>query len=270
VHHPDGARDLTPAALLPLLKTARLGRTFDLLPSCGSTNDVLTARAPAAGEGLLVAANEQTNGRGRRGRAWHSPPGENLYASLLLRPSRPARQAASLTLIAGVAVAQALGGLGFSPRLKWPNDVILETDRGRYKVAGLLVEMASEGERVRHVILGLGVNVNAGGFPAELASVATSLRLVCGAPIERAAVLAGFLNAFEPLYDDWLAHGSAAGLAAWTSHAILGQRGWVDRGGERIEGVATAVDESGALLLRTDSGATIPIHAGEVNWLGTR
>ena len=230
----------------------------------------MSTRAATADEGLLVAADEQTSGRGRRGRAWHSPAGENLYASLLLRPTLPARQVAPLTLVAGVAVARALAGLGFAPRLKWPNDVLLETTAGLRKVAGLLTEMTSEGERVRHAILGVGINVNAAGFPAELTGVATSLRLVRGAPVARATVLAGFLNAFEPLYDDWLAHGPAAGLDAWTRHAVLGQRGWVDRAGERIEGVAAAVDESGALLLRTDLGSTVPIHAGEVNWLGTR
>ena len=268
MNRPDeDVTDLGPATFWPRLKTTRLGRVFALLPSCGSTSDEVSARAGAADEGLLVAAEEQTGGRGRRGRAWHSPAGENLYASLLLRPALPAPQVAPLTLVAGVAVARALRALGFAPRLKWPNDVLLDTTAGLRKVAGLLTEMASEGERVRHVVLGVGINVNAVGFPADLADVATSLRLVRGAAVERAAVLAEFLNAFEPLYEEWRTHGPAAGLDEWRHYGILGQRGWVARGGERLEGVAAAIDESGALLLRTDVGDTVPIHAGEVNWL---
>jgi len=265
-----GAPDLSPAELGPLLTTARLGRAFVLLPSCGSTNDEVAARAATSPEGFLLAADEQTGGRGRRGRGWHSPAGENLYASLLLRPTLPARDVAPLTLVAGVALARALVSLGFAPRLKWPNDVLLESAGGARKVAGLLAEMASDGERVRRVILGVGVNVNGTAFPGLLAATATSLRLAGKGPLARATVLAAFVNALEPLYDEWLVSGPAAALDEWRRQAVLGQRCWVDRGHERIEGVATGVDEAGALLVRTDAGEQAAVHAGEVNWLGTR
>jgi BirA family biotin operon repressor/biotin-[acetyl-CoA-carboxylase] ligase len=260
--------DLASAALLPRLTTQRLGRRYELLPACASTNDEVAARAATyADEGLLVAANQQTGGRGRRGRFWHSPPSENLYFSLLLRPALPARLASPLTLLAGAALAQALADLAFSPRLKWPNDVLLETPAGLRKVAGILSEMASEGERVRHVVLGVGVNVNALAFPDTLAAIATSLRLVRGSALNRGTLLAAFLNAFEPLYHDFLAAGPAAGLTRWSHHAVLGQPCWVEHDALRVEGVAAGVDDAGALLLRTADGETVAVHAGEVNWL---
>ena len=264
------ASDLLSAAVLPRLTAPRLGRPYELIASCGSTNDEVATRALAgAAEGLLVAAEEQTGGRGRRGRDWHSPARENLYCSLLLRPALPARLAAPLTLLAGAALAQALASLGFSPRLKWPNDVLLDTPNGLRKVAGILTEMASEGDRVRHVIVGVGVNVNTRDFPSPLAPIATSLRLVCGIAVDRGALLAGFINAFAPIYDGFLAAGPGPGLREWKRHAVLGQPCWVKREDGRSEGTAVGVDDSGALLLRTDHGETVTVHAGEVNWLVT-
>lgn len=259
--------DLAPTRLLPRLTTVRLGRAYHFLPACGSTNDEVAARAAAgAGEGLVIAADAQSGGRGRRGRTWHSPAGENLYCSLLLRPALPARQVAPLTLLVGAAVAQSLGRLGFAARLKWPNDVQLETPSGLRKVAGILTEMASEGSRVRYVVVGLGLNVNGLVFPADLTTVATSLRVLRGVPIDRAAVLAGFLGAFEPLYTSLLDAGPAAGLAQWSRHASLGQACWIERSGRRIDGTATGIDDGGALVLRTDAGEDVAVHAGEVNW----
>jgi BirA family biotin operon repressor/biotin-[acetyl-CoA-carboxylase] ligase len=228
---------------------------------------VAARAAHGAPEGLLVAADEQTHGRGRRGRVWHSPKGESLCFSLLLRPTLPAPRTAPLALLAGAALAEALAAFAFSPRLKWPNDILLDTADGLRKVAGILAEMASEGERVRQVVLGVGVNVNGLNFPDSLAPIATSLRLVGGATVDRGALLASFLNAFEPIYDGWLAAGPTAGLAAWSRHAVLGQRCSARHDTGRIEGVAAGVDDAGALLLRTTDGETVAVHGGEVSWL---
>jgi BirA family biotin operon repressor/biotin-[acetyl-CoA-carboxylase] ligase len=265
------ASDLAPEAVLPLLATRRLGRSYELLSTCGSTSDEVAGRAKAgAQEGLLIAADVQTSGRGRRGRQWHSPPGQNLYCSLLLRPSLDAQRATPITLLAGVALAEALAGFDTSPRLKWPNDVLLDTPDGPRKVAGILVEMATEGTRVRHLILGVGVNVNVRSFPEPLARLATSLCLSGGHTFERPALLASFLNAFEPIYDQFLAHGPGPGLDRWRKLGLLGQACWVSRESGRMEGVASDVDEAGALLLRTANGKTIPVHAGEINWLSPK
>ncbi len=259
--------DLAPPLILSALTTRRLGRRYELLSSCKSTNDEVALRAAhGAEEGLLVVTEAQTGGRGRRGRAWHSPTGENLSFSLLLRPAIAASAASPLTLLAGAALGRALFSLGFSPRLKWPNDVLLDAGDGLRKVAGILTELASEGGRIRHIVVGVGVNVNGQEFPAHLAALATSLRLVRGAALDRGSALAAFINAFEPIYEDFVAHGPAAGLAEWRRFALLGQPCSVERESTRVEGVAEDVDGSGALLIRLAEGERISVHSGQVNW----
>ena len=118
--------DLAPEAVLSRLRTRRLGRAYEFLPACASTNDVVRIRAAAgAAEGLVIVADSQSAGRGRLGRSWHSPAGQNLYFSLLLRPALPARQVTPLTLLAGAALARALAAAGAAPRLRWPNDLLV-------------------------------------------------------------------------------------------------------------------------------------------------
>jgi BirA family biotin operon repressor/biotin-[acetyl-CoA-carboxylase] ligase len=260
-------------ALVDHLATHRLGRAIELLDTCVSTNDEVTARALAgAPEGLLVVAERQTGGRGRRGRSWHSPAGENLYVSLLLRPRLPAHRASPIALLVGAALARALRSFDFSPVLKWPNDVLLKTAHGLRKVAGILAEMATEGGNVRHLVVGVGINVHGRTFPDELVARATSLDLVRDtapgrAELDRVRLLAGFLNALEPSYDDFVVRGPTAGLALWREHALLGQPCQVDRDGAKTTGIAEDVDDSGALVIRTLDGHAHVVHAGEVTWL---
>lgn len=260
--------DLAAERLAAALTTRCLGRPYVFLPSCASTNDEAATRAAAgASEGLVVAADEQSRGRGRRGRVWHSPPGQDLYFSILLRPALPVERSAPITLAAGAALAEALARLGFAPRLKWPNDVLLDTAHGPRKVAGILAEMASEGGHVRHIVLGIGINVNSHAFPAELAAQATSLALVRGEALDRCRVLVSFLAAFEQVYRGFVARGAGDALKAWRQFARFGQACWIETAAGRSEGVAEGVDETGALLMRTRDGKLRPVHAGEVNWV---
>jgi BirA family biotin operon repressor/biotin-[acetyl-CoA-carboxylase] ligase len=225
---------------------------------------LVRGRATAgAAEGLLVVADSQTAGRGRLGRSWHSPPGQNLYLSLLLRPALPARHATPLTLLAGAALAHALAQAGATPRLRWPNDLLIPAAEGLRKVAGILTEMASDGKRVRHIVLGVGLNVNGLEFPSDLSERATSLRLALGHTCDRARLLADFLAAFELLYDDLLARGPASGLQEWRRHADLGRVCRIDCDGAKVEGIATDIDESGALLVRDAAGQVHRIVSGE-------
>jgi len=256
--------DLAPDVVRSLLRTRRLGRDYKFLAACPSTNDKVRSRAAeGAAEGLLVVADSQSAGRGRLGRSWHSPPGQNLYLSLLLRPALPARRAAPLTLLAGAALAQILAAAGATPRLRWPNDVLVPAAGGLRKAAGILTEMASDGERIRHIVLGVGLNVNGLEFPPELAERATSLRMACGRAWDRAKLLVDFLAAFEPIYDDFLVRGPASGLLEWRRHADLGRVCRVDRDGARIEGIATDIDDDGALLVRDDAGQVHRVVSGE-------
>lgn len=257
--------DLDPARLAGALRTARLGRAPIVLESCASTNDRAAALdREHPGEALLVVADAQTGGRGRQGRAWHSPPGQNLYFSLLLRPAAPAFVVPPLTLLAGAVLAEVVAATGVAPRLKWPNDLLIEAGGALRKAAGILTEMATERERVRHVVLGIGLNVNGTAFPDELADRATSLALATGRTFDRGALLASFLSAFEPAYDTFLRQGAAPALDRWRRFGLLGQRCRVERDGRVLEGIALDVDADGGLRLRDDAGQVHRIVSGVV------
>jgi BirA family biotin operon repressor/biotin-[acetyl-CoA-carboxylase] ligase len=282
----DGHDVISPESLGPLLRTAWLGRRQIHLGTCESTNDRAAAEGRAGEEeGLVVTTDAQTAGRGRLGRAWHSPPGENLAFSILLRPSRPPAEIPPLTLLAGAAVAAALRTLGFDARVKWPNDVLLyghgapgdncpatdaasppEISPGEHprKVAGILTEAASVGERIGQVVVGIGLNVNARRFPRELSDKATSLRLVRGARLSRAEVLAAVLGAFERAYERFQVLGPAAAVAAWNEHADRQLRGRVRIGERDVEGVTDGVMPDGSLRLRADDGTVHRIVSGEI------
>lgn len=245
-----------------------LGRRHIHVTSCVSTNDLAAAEARAgAAEGLLITADEQTGGRGRQGRAWQSPAGTSILASAVLRPRRPAAEIPPVTLLVGGALAQAIGALGFDVRVKWPNDLLLMcADGRRRKVAGILTEAATEGDRVGHIVVGIGLNVNTTGFPEDLADKATSLRLVGGATLGRADVLARVLVALEDAYERFQSAGAMAAIRLWEAHAELGRacRAHVD--GRVITGLMAGVAADGALLIDEPGGARHRVVAGEVLW----
>jgi BirA family transcriptional regulator, biotin operon repressor / biotin---[acetyl-CoA-carboxylase] ligase len=248
----------------PLLETACFGRALRCLERAGSTNDEAAAWARAgAPAGAVVLAEAQEHGRGRLGRDWHSPPGENLYFSLVLRPPRPPHELPPLTLAAGLAVFDLCAARGLQPELKWPNDVLL----GGKKVAGVLTEMSAEAERVLHVVVGVGLNVNGTVFPASLRARATSLRLAVGPgapPVPRAALLAELLLGLEARYDDFARGGPPAVVAAFRERWAGGGRTVrVQTGTTLLRGVARDVDEGGALLVER-GGTLVRVLSGEV------
>lgn len=259
----DGVPDaLTADVVTPRLTTAWLGRAWRHLARTGSTNDEAAAWARAgAPAGAVVVADEQDKGRGRLGRRWHSPPGESLYFSVVLRPALPPHRVPPLTLAAGVAVAETLVAFDVVPALKWPNDVLVD---GK-KVAGILTEMSADLDRVHQLVVGIGVNLNARAFPEEIAAIATSLCIARGEPVSRAEFAATLCARLESGYERFIADGAAAVAAAWKQHArFFGRRVTVTAGRDRIEGVAEDLDDDGALRLRRDDGGTVRIVAGEV------
>ncbi len=217
-----------------------------------------------APHGTVVVADAQTGGRGRLGRRWISPPGRNIYVSVLLRPDLPNAEAPRLSLVAGIALADATEGEDVPGSLKWPNDLYL----GERKAGGILAEMASGGDRVRHVVIGVGINVNLGEdeIPEEIRGKATSLRIHAGREFPREALLASFLGAFGRRYVEFLAGGFAAIRPAWDRRDFLRGRRVLVRGpGWEAWGVARGVDGNGAFLFRRDgSGADEPLHSGEI------
>jgi BirA family biotin operon repressor/biotin-[acetyl-CoA-carboxylase] ligase len=256
---------LEPSALQARLTTAWLGRRHLHVATCASTNDLAAAEARAgAPAGTLVTADAQTAGRGRLGRTWHAPPGENLTFSVVLRPTRPSAEIPTLTLLVGGTLAEALRGLGFDARVKWPNDVLLRPDGRPRKVAGILTEAATVGMEVGHVIVGIGLNVNVGAFPDELAGRATSLRLVRGAPLARLEVLVRVLASLEAAVDRFAATGPEAAIALWEAHADRELRCRARIDGRDVEGTTAGVLPDGSLQLRDDTGALYRIVAGEI------
>ncbi len=256
------------------LTTRWLGRPCEYLASCGSTNDVAAARGRAgAAEGLVVITDEQTGGRGRLGRSWHATPGANLTFSVLLRPARPPVEVPPLTLLAGAAVAAALTGFGVNPQLKWPNDVQLLASCAPLgtpqpeppkKVAGILTEMASEGNRVGHVVVGIGLNVNETALPPELAGRATSMALAQGRSFDRIEVLDTVLCAFEDAYDDFRKNGPAASVRWWEIYGAIGTHARVRVGEHDLEGKVLGLDPDGALRIAADDGRVHRVVSGEI------
>jgi BirA family biotin operon repressor/biotin-[acetyl-CoA-carboxylase] ligase len=245
--------------------------TLVALETIDSTNEEARRRALAgAGDGLLVWALQQTSGRGRQGRVWESPPG-NLYCSLLVRPAPPAAQAAQLSFVAALAVAEAVerafDGLAIKPaiRLKWPNDVLV----GGAKAAGILLESVpaiSDGPgnpgRDGFVIVGIGINV--ASHPANVGYPATDIRSA-GGRVEVAALLALLGQAWLAWQGRWLRDGFQPVRAAWLDRAAgLGARVRVRLGNDIVDGVFEGLDASGAMVLALPDGGRRPIPAGDV------
>lgn len=222
------------------------------------------ARLADAGteEGTLVIAEAQTSGRGRFGRNWVSPKG-NLYLSVVLRPSLSVLP--RLTMVTGVAVVRAIRKItGLGPRIKWPNDVLVE---GK-KVAGILVEAVSEGETVRHAVIGIGINIKLS--PAEITSLgglADALENTTGQPVARDQLLRQLLVELDSLYHE--ATRGKAPLDEWRALLdTLGQRIQVTWHDESWVGQAEQVDENGNLVLRLDDGNSITMTVGDVTLHG--
>jgi len=247
------------------LRSAGPWSAFVLLDVSDSTNRVAMEMAENyAPHGTVVVADAQTAGRGRMGRRWMSPAGKNLYVSLLLRPSVPTVDATRLALVAGVALADAVEAVGVPASLKWPNDLYC----GGRKAAGILAEMASDPDGVRHVVIGVGLNVNMeeADFPQELRGTATSLRICAGRAFRRVDVLVRLLEAFGTRYAEFIGGGFASLRDGWDRRDFLrGRRILLRRQGGEGWGTADGLDTVGALRFLPDGVPAIEsVHSGEV------
>jgi BirA family biotin operon repressor/biotin-[acetyl-CoA-carboxylase] ligase len=244
----------------------RLGRFLEAVEyysTVGSTNDVALSRLPSGEhEYRVIVADAQTLGRGRRGRAWFSPPGAGLYVSTILLPAR-ARDGERATLLttiaAGVALVEGVArATGLTPALKWPNDLYV----GRRKLAGILAEGAGGA-----VVLGYGINVGVASFPRELADGVTSIESELGRAVDRPRVLVETLAALAARYADLLAGRFDVILDAWRAQApgCHGARvSWTTPEGAHT-GITTGIDDQGALLVKTERRVE-RIVAGALTW----
>ncbi len=257
---------LLPAEIQESLKTRVFGKRdihyFDEIDSTHTRAKYLAEQG--APEGTLVVAENQTQGRGRRGRQWHSAPGEGIYVSLILRPSIPLTGAPRITLMTAVAAAEAIRSrVDLDIRIKWPNDILVHNK----KMVGILTEISTDMDAINYILVGLGLNINSRieAFPPALREIATSIRAEIGRSVSRVAIFRAFLEYFEKSYDRFKRNDFHHILRQWKtlSHA-LGQEVMVDVLGQRHYGKILDVDEDGVLILKDENGAIQRIISGDV------
>jgi len=208
----------------------------------------------------------QTGGKGRLGRKWISPPGENLYLSVIVRPHIPTLTAPRLTLVAAVALSETLDLLGAPEhRIKWPNDILFNDK----KVSGILTEMKGDCDSIDFIIIGLGVNINSSpaDYPDDIKKTLTSLKEIIGHKIDRIEFLISFLHNFEKKYSDFLQGRFSEILEIWSKKsAIINQKIKVTNHNEIYTGIVSAITPDGNLLVKTDEGIR-QVNSGDINYL---
>jgi BirA family biotin operon repressor/biotin-[acetyl-CoA-carboxylase] ligase len=252
-----------------LVRPGSLWTSLDVVPSTGSTNSDLAARA-AEGlpEGAVLVAEEQSEGRGRLGRTWSAPARSGIFFSVLLRPGRdvPTERWGWLPLLTGVALATALArAAGVDTSLKWPNDLLVSVDGEERKAGGILAERSGDDA----VIVGIGLNVSL-REPELPVPTAGSLALADAASLDRDPLLRAVLRTLEQWYGDWRAAGgdpAVSGLqeAYAAGCATLGRQVRAELpGGRELLGEAVAIDGDGRLVLATEDGVQMPVSAGDI------
>lgn len=247
------------------LKTKYMGRPLFFYQETDTTsNRIRELGLEGAQEGALAVAETQTAGRGRRGRRWEAPAGTGVWMSLLLRPPIAPAAAPTLTLLAGLAVAEALEEVtGLPMEIKWPNDILCN---GK-KLVGILMEMECEMQEVHFIVLGIGVNVNITDFPPTLQKTATSLFLEGGRTYSRRQTVHSILEHFEQMYDTFLQDG---GFAPFRERyrkkcANIGREARVLGREEFTAEVLDITPEGELLVRRKDNGREETVFSGEVS-----
>ena len=247
---------LLPDVVAPLVKGTIFASHIHHYYKIGSTNTAgLEAAAAGAPEGTVFLAEQQTSGRGRGANSWHSAESVGIYCSVILRPALPPAEVLVLTLATGLAVRNAITQMDsrLDPDLKWPNDVLL----GGKKVCGILTEMNAEATRVRHIVTGVGINVNQTSFPEDIQAIATSLKMASGTEWSRVELCAALLKSLDLEYRNLLEKKDAREsiLERFQEHSssVRGRHIQVEEKPE-LEGVSEGLDPRGFLQLRTKEG----------------
>jgi BirA family biotin operon repressor/biotin-[acetyl-CoA-carboxylase] ligase len=256
---------LLPEVLAPMLKGTLFAARIHHYFRTGSTNaEALAAAAAGEPEGSVFLAEEQTSGRGRGGHGWHSEKSAGIYLSVLLRPAMSPAEVLTLTLASGLAARTAVKHVtGVDADLRWPNDLLL----GERKFCGILAEMHAEATRVRHVVVGIGLNVNHESLPADLRTSATSLRIATGRSWSRVELTAALLKAMDREYraltgvDAAAARESVMRRFVESSSYARGKAVRVDENGG-FEGITDGLDAQGFLKVRTESGWRTVLSGG--------
>jgi BirA family biotin operon repressor/biotin-[acetyl-CoA-carboxylase] ligase len=246
------------------LRTSVMGREVFPFGQVTSTNDIAFSLARSGSpEGTLVIAEEQTRGKGRLGREWHSPPGLGLWFSIILRPEMAAYESATVSLVVALAVAGVMrDAYAVDARIKWPNDVLV----GSRKICGILTEAEFRDDSVEFVVVGAGINVlqARGDFPKELADRATSIAIESRGEVDRVDVISRVLSAVEDRYDGLRREGfEEVRRDILPLSSLIGRLTRVETGNGTVEGVAVDIDKTGALILRGENGLNEKVVAGD-------
>lgn len=250
------------------LSTHWAGRQVIYLAETDSTNNQAKRLAEEGTvHGTLVVAEQQSAGKGRRGRSWSSPPGTGIFMSLVLKPELKPECASMVTLVAALSVSRALEEVtGLKPMIKWPNDLVLN----KKKVTGILTEMSAEPGKIQYIVVGIGINVNMTEFPAELKDMATSLRLEAGRQISREELTAAFLKCFEEDFEQYEKTSDLSLLLEEYNKRLINRGNEVrilDPAGE-YSGKALGINEKGGLMVERENRHIEVITSGEVSVRG--
>ena len=268
--------DITENSIRKQLKTKVFGQKILYKEEIDSTNTEAKRQAFEDNHGLLVIAEEQSLGKGRRGRSWNSPKGTGIWMSLLLQPKESnvlaAEKASMLTLVTALSVAEAICEVtGLETWIKWPNDIVIN---GR-KVCGILTEMSADNGGIRYIIIGIGINVNTKEFPEDIQGIATSLLLERKSAetdlIDRAVLAASVLKKLEEYYEQFLKEGDLSFLSEAYNKKLINLNRQVkvlgSAGQEECAGTAKGINREGELLVEAEEGL-ISVRSGEVSVRG--
>ncbi|WP_127836607.1 biotin--[acetyl-CoA-carboxylase] ligase [Clostridium prolinivorans] len=260
---------LTLEEIEPYLNSSVIGRNFVYFNSIDSTNNAAKKIADDENShGTVLISEEQTNGKGRLGRHWISPKYKGIWMSIILKPNLDPIDASKITQIAAAAVTLSLLEMNIKASIKWPNDIILN----HKKVCGILTEMNAELTNIHHVIVGIGINVNADkeDFPDDLKNIATSLKIESNNKINRQILTAKILNNFEILYDKFINNNDIeSSLKICREYsAILGSEIIIINKGKKVSAKALDIDEEGKLIVKYSNGNIEKIISGEISIRG--
>lgn len=247
------------------LTTKMMGRNIHFEEAVASTQKIAQSLAnDGVPEGTIVVADQQTKGRGRMARAWHSPSGTGIWMSMIIRPNIPVNTTPQLTLLTAVAIVQAIEELTpLKPDIKWPNDIMIN---GK-KIVGILTELQAEADQVHSVIIGTGINVNQKKeqFPEDLQNIATSILIETGEAWERAQFIQTILFKFEGLYSIFLSQGFKPIKLLWEGYAISINKKMIARTLKgTVEGRAIGIDDDGVLLIETEDRSIERIYSADI------
>ncbi len=236
-------------------------RNIIVLEEVDSTNDYSKKIAKNVPDGSIVIADEQISGKGRRGRSFYSGKGEGIYLSFILKPDLEPSKAPFLTSIAAAALVKALKDLNVDVKVKWPNDIIINSK----KMCGILTEMTADVEAIEYIILGIGINVKGTSFPDELKDIATSLKLE-GYEIKRLDLLWKLIYHFEVLYKSFINGETSEIISILKENScVLGKEITVFYPDKNEKAKAIDITDEGALVIELENKSIKTLNSGEIS-----